>query len=127
VTTGRKARFPGAPVMAERRGPDGGDCGGRWRGDGVVPMVEERDDVVPRHDGEDQVDGVVAGCGGEGQADDAIPGRSDGMEAVEVTMTWTQRRRRRRMKFRQLDGVQVKILRLGFKDRAAVGFRGGPQ
>jgi hypothetical protein len=92
VTTGRKARFPGAPVMAERRGPDGGDggdCGGGWGGDGVVPMVEERNDAVPGHGDEGQADGVVAGCGGEGQADDVIPGRSDGMEAVEVTTTWT--------------------------------------
>jgi hypothetical protein len=49
------------------------------------------------------------------------------LEAVEVAAAWTQRRRRGRRKFWQPDDVQVKILRLGFKDRAVGGFIGGQQ
>jgi hypothetical protein len=64
VTTGRMARFPGATVTTERRGPNGGDgradgavpgCGGDDYGDGggrgggmvrgtTVKAKEERDD-----------------------------------------------------------------------------------
>jgi hypothetical protein len=49
------------------------------------------------------------------------------LEAVEVAAAWTQRRRTGRGKFWQLDDVQVKILRLGFNDRAVGGFIGGQQ
>jgi hypothetical protein len=93
-------------VTVRQRGP-GGD-GGAWGqegGDGVPTTEVERDGVVP-------------GRGGEGQANGAILRRGDGMEAVGVAAAWTQRRRRGHEKFSQSDSVQVKILQLGFKDRA---------
>jgi hypothetical protein len=36
-----------------------------------------------------------------------------------MAAVWTQQRRRGHRKFWRLDGVQVKIFRLGFKDRGA--------
>jgi hypothetical protein len=69
----------------------------------------------------------------EEERDGLVPGHgSDGMElATAVVTTWMQpgwrRRRRGRREFWQPDDVQVNILRLGFKDRAAGGFIGGPQ
>jgi hypothetical protein len=73
VTAKRMARFPGVAVMAELRGPNGGDgraddmiprgggdcddVGGDRGGDGVVPMVEE------------EQDDAVLWCGGEVWAD----------------------------------------------------------
>jgi hypothetical protein len=54
----------------------GGDGSGGGRGgSGVVPTMEE------------EWDGAVPECGSEGQADDVIPGRGDGVEAVGVAMT----------------------------------------
>jgi hypothetical protein len=119
--TGWTMRFPGAAVTTEWRGSNGDDSraagvvprcggddddGGGGRGDGgVVPMVEE------------EQDDTVLGRGCEGQADVAVPRHGNGMEAVRVAAAWTRRRRRRREKFWQPDDVQVKILRLGFKDR----------
>jgi hypothetical protein len=106
VTAGKTTQFPGAVVTVGRRGPGGGDgreddafpkhggdgqatwtrwrwwCRGQEGGDGVPTTEEERDGVVP-------------GCGGEGQANDAVLGHGDGMEAVGVAAAvWTQRRRR---------------------------------
>jgi hypothetical protein len=114
-------RFSGTVVVARRRGPDGGDSqedgtllrrggdgdngGGGQEGGGVVPMAEE------------ERDGTVPGHGGEGWADSVVPERGDGVEAIEVALAWTQRRRRGRKKFCQPNDIQVKILRLGFKDR----------
>jgi hypothetical protein len=93
-------------VTVRQRGPGGdGGAGGQEGDDGVLMTEVERDGVVPRR-------------GGEGQANDTILGRGDGMEAVGVAAAWTQQRRRGREKFSQSDGVQVKILQLGFKDRA---------
>jgi hypothetical protein len=65
------------------------------------------------------------GC--DGQADSAVPGRGDSVEPITVATVWTQRRRRGHKKFWQPDGVEVKIIQLGFKDRAARGFIGEPQ
>jgi hypothetical protein len=78
---------------------------GRWRH--CPKAEEERDDTVLRCGGEGQVDGAVLKCG-------------DGMEAVGMAAVWTQQRRRGHRKFWWLDGVQVKIFRLGFKDRGLV-------
>jgi hypothetical protein len=131
VMAGRMVRFPGVAVTTGWHGLDGddgraddvvprlggdGDGGGGSRGCGdVVPMVEEEcDGAVPRH-------------GGEGQAYDMVPGHSDGVEAARVVVAWTRRRRRGRGKFWQPDGVQVNILRLGFKDRADRCFIGEQQ
>jgi hypothetical protein len=57
---------------------------------------------------------VVLGCG-------------DSIEAIEVVAAWSQWHRREREKFCQPDSVQVKILWLWSKDRAAGGFIGGQQ
>jgi hypothetical protein len=80
----------------------GGHRGGGWAGGDMVQTVEEKQDGV-------------------------VPGRGDGLKAVRVVAMWTQQRRRGSRKFLQPDGVQVKILRLGFKDWVAGGFLGGPQ
>jgi hypothetical protein len=50
-----------------------------------------------------------------------------GSGVVGEVVAWTQWRQRRRGKIWQLDGVQVKILRLGFKDRVVGVFIGRPQ
>jgi hypothetical protein len=80
---------------------------------------------------EEQRDNTVLGSGGEGRADGG-----DGMNPATVMVwrwtgwrwrwRWRQRRRRGCMKFWQLDNDQVKILRLGFKDRETGVFIGGP-
>jgi hypothetical protein len=57
---------------------------------------------------------VVLGCG-------------DSIKAIEVVAAWSQWHRREREKFCQPDSVQVKILWLWSKDRAAGGFIGGQQ
>jgi hypothetical protein len=66
----------------------------------------------------------------EEERDGLVPGRgSDGMElamAAWMQPGWRQRRRGRG-EFWQPHDVQVNILQLGFKDRAAGGFIGGPQ
>jgi hypothetical protein len=49
------------------------------------------------------------------------------LEVVGMVAAWTQWHRRGRGKFWQPDGVQVKILRLGFKDMAVGGFIDGQQ
>jgi hypothetical protein len=94
----------------------GGDGVGSGQGGGGVALIveEERDDIVP-------------GCGSEVRDKGAVLGHGDGVEAVGVAVAWTQRRRRACRKFWQPDGVQVKIFRLGFKDRAVGGFIGGQQ
>jgi hypothetical protein len=129
VTVGRTTWFPSAVVTTGWRGPGigdgqvddvvaghGGDGVGSGRGGGGVALIveEERDDIVP-------------GCGGEVRDKGAVLGHGDGVEAVGVAVAWTQRCRRACRKFWQPDGVQVKIFRLGFKDRAAGGFIGGQQ
>jgi hypothetical protein len=53
----------------------------------VVPMMEE------------EQYGRIPGCGGEGRADGAVPGRGDAMEAVEVMVVWTRWHRRGHGKF----------------------------
>jgi hypothetical protein len=127
VTVGRTTRFPSTVVTTGWCGPGigdgqaddvvaghGGDGVGSGRGGGGVALIveEEQDDIVPR-------------CGGEVRDKGAVPGHGDGVEAVGVAVAWTRRRRRACRKFWQPNGVQVKIFRLGFKDRAARGFIGG--
>jgi hypothetical protein len=75
VTTGQ--RGPGSGDDREDgtvhgRGSDD-DGGGSSQGDGsvVLAVEEERDGTVPGH-------------GGEGWADDAVPGRGDSMETFKV-------------------------------------------
>jgi hypothetical protein len=67
VTAGRMTRFPGAASMDGWCGPgDGdGDGSGGGREGGVVVLTAE-----------EEWDGMV-------------PGRDDGVEAVEVAATWT--------------------------------------
>jgi hypothetical protein len=102
-------------VAVPRCGGDGDNNGGGRGGGGIVPTVEqEQDDLVP-------------GSGGEGPVDGAVPGRDDNVEAVGMVAAWTQWHRRRCGTFWQPNGVQVKILRLWFKGRAAGGFIGGQQ
>jgi hypothetical protein len=118
VTAERMVHFPSAAVTSRRCGPDcvnSDDGGGGRGGGGVVPMIEEEwDNTVLGRDGEGRVDCVVPRCG-------------DFIEAVGVVSAWTRRQRRGRGKFWEADGVQVKILRLGFKDGATGGFIDGPQ
>jgi hypothetical protein len=93
-------------------GSNGDAVGGGWGGSSVVPMAEEeRDDTVPM-------------CGGEVRADGTVLGHGDNVETIGLAVAWTRRRRRGRGKFWQPDGIQVKILWLGFKDRATGGFIG---
>jgi hypothetical protein len=152
VTAGRTVRFPGTVVIAKRCGPSGGDGRGNMRFSGTVVTARWRgpdggdsqeDGTLLRHgdDGdnggrgqegggvvpmaEEERDGTVPGHGGEGRVDSVVPGRGDGVEAVEVASAWTRQRRRGRKKFCQPDDIQVKILRLGFKDSATGGFIGG--
>jgi hypothetical protein len=67
---------------------------------------------------EEEQDGSVPGCGGEGRAD----GGDDMDPSVVAVTAWRRRRRRGSGKFWQTNSVQVKILWLGFKDRVAGGF-----
>jgi hypothetical protein len=113
VMIGRTTRIPGVAVIAKRCRPGDSDDDGGGGGGMVVMAKEERDGMAPRHDS-------------EGRADGAVPKHGDGVEEVGVVMAWTLRRRRGHRKFWQSDGVQVKILRLVFQDRAARGFIGGP-
>jgi hypothetical protein len=68
-----------------------------------VTVEEERDNVVPGRDGEGRADG------------------GDGVDLVAATewrrTGWRWRRRRGRGNIWQPNGVQVKILWLGFKDQ----------
>jgi hypothetical protein len=103
VMAGSTTWFPSAVVTVERCGPDDGDIGGWGReGGGVVPVVEE-------------------------ERDGAVLRRGDSVEAVGAASVWTWRRQIQRGIFWQPNGVQVKILRLVFKDKAARGFIGGSQ
>jgi hypothetical protein len=61
--------------------------------------------------------------GGEGWLSSRVDG-SDGVDSMAAHRRG--RHRRGHGKFWHPDGVQVKILWLGFKDRAAGGFIGGP-
>jgi hypothetical protein len=105
VMARRTTRFPGATVKAigevavwsrARR------LRRRRSGTAMMTAEEEQCSVVPGH-------------GSEGRV--AMAWRRTG---------WRRRRRRGSGKFWQTDGVQVKILRLGFKDREAEGFIGRP-
>jgi hypothetical protein len=122
VTAGRMARFPGMAVTTGRHGLNGSD----GRADDVV-FGRDGDGVGCRRGGGGMVLMAEEERDGEVWANDIVPGRGDGVEAVRVAVAWTRHRFRGRGKFWQPDGIQVKILWLGFKDRAARGFTGGQQ
>jgi hypothetical protein len=118
VTAERMVHFLSAAVTSRRCGPicvDSDDGGGGRGGDGVVLMIEE------------EWDNTVLGRDGEGRVDGVVPGHGNFIEVVGVAAAWTQRQRRGRRKFWEADGVQVKILRLWFKDGATGGFIDGLQ
>jgi hypothetical protein len=130
VMAGKTGWFQGTAVTAERHGLGGGD----GRADGTVPEHSgDGDDGGGGQEGsgmvstvEEEWDGVVPECGDEGHADGMVLGHGDGVEAVRVVAAWTRQCQRGHGKFLQPDGIQVKILWLGFKDRVAGGFIGGP-
>jgi hypothetical protein len=64
-------------VTAGRCGPSNNGGDGR-EGGGLVPIAEE------------QWDGIVPGHGGDGRADDAVPDRGAGVEAVTVAVAWAR-------------------------------------
>jgi hypothetical protein len=85
VTARRTAWFPSMAMMVRWRGPGGGD----GRADDVVPGRSGDGGGGGRRGGgvvlgaavkvEEERDGLVLGCGGEGRADD-----SDGVEVIGV-------------------------------------------
>jgi hypothetical protein len=106
-----------ALVERDDDGCEAGGAGQRWqqrRRNGTTTVEEERDITVLERSGEGRADG------------------GDGMDLaaamawrwMEWWWQWRWRRRRGRRKFWQPDGIQVKILRLGFKDRETWGFIG---